>query len=177
MKSLVTLLAAVAFSGAAIAGPVSYGKNVSKTPVLPPPAPTGCDCFGPGLAVGVFGGALLSDADDVLGGGVLMEYAFNPYIAIQGSYGLYATDSEHHAFDGALILRYPITSICVAPYALVGGGFSTNSANDGHFTLGGGLEARIPSANCMGIFADAAYNFANDIPDHTIIRLGVKFPF
>jgi len=57
MKSLLTILATVALSGAAIAGPVSY-KN-PKAPVMPPPAPTGCECFAPGFMLGAFGGGVL----------------------------------------------------------------------------------------------------------------------
>lgn len=175
MKSLVTLLAAVALSGSVIAGPVSY-KN-PKAPVMPPPPPTGCECFAPGLALGAFGGSLLGE-DDVLGGGILAEYAFSPYVALQGSYGLYATDSEHHQFDAALILRYPITSICLAPYAMVGGGFSTNADTRGDFLVGGGLDLRLPGASCMSIFADGAWYVLGDSDDdQTIVRLGVKFPF
>jgi hypothetical protein len=174
MKSLVTLLSLLAISGAAVAGPVSY-KN-PKAPVMPPPPPPGCECFTPGLAFGLFGGGLI-DGDSALGGGALIEYAFSEYIALQGSYGLFATSPEHHNFDGALLLRYP-TSACIAPYALVGGGFSTNSATAGHFTAGGGIEARFSSLNCMGIFADGAYNWAGGgVDNFTIVRLGVKFPF
>ena len=175
MKSLVTFLMTVALAGAAFAGPVS-SKN-PKAPVMPPPPAPGCDCFAPGAAFGVFGGGLLGE-EDVLGGGVLAEYAFSPYVALQGSYGLYATDKEHHNFDAALVLRYPITSICLAPYALVGGGFSTNSDNVGHFLVGGGLDLRIPSANCLSIFADGAYYVqGGSDDDQTIVRLGIKFPF
>lgn len=173
MKSLVTFLAAVAISGSVIAGPVSY-KN-PKAPVMPPPAPVGCDSFAPGFAFGVFGGAIMN-GEDALGGGILGEYAFSEYIAIQGSYGLYATEKEHHNFDAALVLRYPITSICVAPYALIGGGFSTNSDNNGHFLVGGGLDFRIPTSN-LSIFADGAYYFSDKEEEDTIVRLGVKFPF
>jgi hypothetical protein len=174
MKSLLTILATVAISGAAIAGPVSY-KN-PKAPVMPPPAPTGCECFAPGFMLGAFGGAVLGN-EDALGGGILGEYAFSPYIALQGSYGLYATQSEHHQFDAALILRYPITSLCLAPYAMVGGGFSTNADTRGDFLVGGGLDLRLPSASCMSIFADGAWYVLGDNDDQTIVRLGVKFPF
>lgn len=175
MKSLVTILATVALSGAVLAGPVSY-KN-PKAPVMPPPAPTGCECFAPGFMLGAFGGAVLGN-EDALGGGVLAEYAFSPYIALQGSYGLYATQSEHHQFDAALILRYPITSLCLAPYAMVGGGFSTNGETNGDFLVGGGLDLRLPSASCMSIFADGAWYVLGDREDdQTIVRLGVKFPF
>lgn len=178
MKSLLTLLTVVALSGSAFAG--SYGYKNPKAPVLPPPPPAGCDAFGPGLAFGAFGGALLGDTDDVLGGGILAEYAFSEYFAVQGSYGLYATESEHHNFDAALVLRYPITSICLAPYALVGGGFATNAENVGHFFVGGGVDWRIPTASNLSVFADAAYYFADrDYGDDnsTIVRLGVKMPF
>lgn len=174
MKSLLTILATVAISGAAIAGPVSY-KN-PKAPVMPPPAPTGCECFAPGFMLGAFGGAVLGN-EDALGGGILGEYAFSPYIALQGSYGLYATQSEHHQFDAALILRYPITSLCLAPYAMVGGGFSTNADTRGDFLVGGGLDLRLPSASCMSIFADGAWYVLGDNDNQTIVRLGVKFPF
>jgi hypothetical protein len=175
MKSLLTILATVAISGAAIAGPVSY-KN-PKAPVMPPQAPTGCECFAPGFMLGAFGGAIFGEEDE-LGGGVLAEYAFSPYIALQGSYGLYATQSEHHQFDAALILRYPITSLCLAPYAMLGGGFSTNGETRGDFLVGGGLDLRIPSASCMSVFADGAWYVLGDSDDdQTIVRLGVKFPF
>jgi hypothetical protein len=174
MKALATLLLTAALASTAIAGPIS-SKN-PKAPVMPPP-PAGCDCFAPGAAFGVVGGAILpSDGayDDALGGGLLGEYFFTENIGIQGSYGVYATDSEHHAFDAALVLRAPIKSLCLAPYILAGGGFSTNAENEGNWLVGGGLDYRFN--NCAGIFADGAYHFAEN-GDYTIVRLGVKFPF
>jgi hypothetical protein len=178
MKYLASLFVVAALAGTAFAGPVTYSSKAPKAPQ--PIAPLGCECFAPGLAIGAFGGAILPEEgeDDALGGGVLAEYFFNEYIGLQGSYGIYATGSEHHQFDGSLILRYPITSICVAPYVMVGGGFSTNSDNEGDFHVGGGIEARIESLNCLGIFADGAYHFSeDDDADFTIVRLGVKLPF
>jgi hypothetical protein len=77
------------------------------------------------------------------------------------------------------VLRYPITSICIAPYAMVGGGFSVNSEDKGNYFVGGGVEARFSAASNLGVFADGAYHFAADEDDfdYTIVRLGVKFPF
>jgi hypothetical protein len=180
MKKIASLLLAVAFSTSAFAGPVSYSGKDAKAPQ--PIADVGCECFAPGFALGAFGGAYLPDGgpdDDVLGGGVLAEYFFTPYIGIQGTYGVFATSAEHHEFDGALVLRYPITSICVAPYAMVGGGYSVNSDNKANYFVGGGVEARFEAINCLGVFADGAYHFAADDgdADYTIVRLGVKFPF
>lgn len=176
MKYIASLLMTAALASSAFAGPVSYSAKSPKSVVVPP---AGCACFEPGFAIGAFGGGFLPDTDnedDVLGGGVLAEYFFTQYIGLQGSYGIYATSSEHHQFDGSLILRYPITSICVAPYVMVGGGFSTNSDQEGDYHVGGGIEARFESLNCLGVFADGAYHFADD-GDFTIVRLGVKLPF
>ncbi len=181
MKKIASLLMTLALAGAAYAGPVSYSGKDSKA-VVPPVVETGCACFEPGFAMGIFGAGFLPDndsvEDDVLGGGVLLEYFFNPYIGVQATYGIFATDSEHHEYDGALVLRYPITSICLAPYVMVGGGGSTNSEQKGNYFAGAGLEYRIESASCLGIFADGAYHWdADEEADYTIVRLGVKFPF
>jgi hypothetical protein len=177
MKYLASLLVSAALTSSVFAGPVTYSSKAPKDVVIPP---AGCACFDPGFAFGAFGGGFLPDndfEDDVLGGGVLAEYFFTPYIGLQGSYGIYATDSEHHQFDGSLILRYPITSICIAPYVMVGGGLSTNAETDGDFHAGGGIEARFESLNCLGVFADGAYHWGEDERDFTIVRLGVKLPF
>ena len=170
MKILKVLMFTVAVASSAFGG-TSYDKN----PVAPTPTPpAGCDCFAPGGAFGLFGGAIFDRDSDSLGGGVLAEYFFTEVIGIQGSYGAYATSSEHHAFDASLVLRAPIRSLCLAPYALVGGGYSVNSTSEGNFHAGGGVDLRLDS--CVGIFADGAYHWAN-AGDYTIVRLGVKIPF
>ncbi len=72
----------------------------------------------------------------------------------------------------------PITSLCIAPYILAGGGFSTNSSNQGTYHVGAGLEGRIFNADCLGIFADGIYYFSEDEDrDFTIVRVGVKWTF
>jgi hypothetical protein len=175
MKTIASLVIACALASSAFAGPATYSAKGGNG--VQPTATLGCDCFAPGAAFGIYGGGILDD-DDALGGGVLGEYFFTEFVGIQGSYGIFATDSEHHEFDGALVLRYPIHSLCVAPYALVGGGFETDSSTEGDFFAGGGMEARLEAVNCLGIFADGAYHWAGgDEPDYTIVRLGVKFPF
>ena len=176
MKSLITLLATVALSSSVFAGPAFSGKE-AKAPVAPAPAP-GCDAFGPGLVFDVFGGAFLPDGgDDALGGGVGVGYFFNRYVGLDINYGVYATDSEHHQFDGNLVLRAPIDSLCIAPYALVGGGFSTNGSTDGQYQVGGGLDVRLQSLSNLGIFAEGLYHFGDENPDFTTVRLGLRIPF
>lgn len=178
MKLITTLLASLALAASASAGE-TYSSKSAKA-VVPPPVAAGCDCFGPGFALGIYGAGILPDSgneDDSLGGGVLGEYFFNEFIGVQGSYGLFATDSEHHEFDAALVLRYPITSICVAPYVMGGAGYSANSDENWNWFVGGGIEARLSEVNCLGIFADGAYHWGeDDSEDFTIVRIGLKFP-
>ena len=178
MKTLASLILSAALASSAIAGTsVSYsGKSGKAVQTM---APQGCDCFAPGFALGVFGGAFLPThgSDSALGGGVLAEYFFTENFGIQGTYGIYDTHSQHHQFDGSFILRAPIRSLCIAPYLMAGGGLATNGTTRGDYHVGAGIEARFSSLGCMGIFADGAYHFAaNDGADFTVVRLGVKFP-
>jgi hypothetical protein len=177
-----TTLASLALLGlmasSAFAGPV-YTSSKGVTPSQPI-APLGCECFEPGFALGIFGAGVLPDGDngqdDSLGGGVLAEYFFTENIGIEGSYGLFATDSEHHEFDAALVLRFPITDICIAPYIMGGAGYSTNAYEAWNLFVGGGIDVRLPDADCLGVFADGAYHWSeDDDADFTIVRVGLKF--
>jgi len=175
MKIIAALLTACAFGSGALAGPTYTSAKDAKSINVPPPL--SCDCFQPGGAFGIYGGGIL-DHEDELGGGALVEYFFTEYVGIQASYGIFATDSEHHEIDGSLVLRFPIRSVCLAPYLLLGGGIGTNSNTEGNFFAGAGLEARLDGANCLGVFADGTYHWADDEEeDYTIVRLGLKFPF
>jgi hypothetical protein len=180
MKYITTLLMSVALASSAVAGTMSAPKN-PKAPVLPAPAPTGCDCFNAGASFDLFGAAILpaeGGGDDAFGGGIGVNYFFSPYVGLDLNYAAYATDSVHHQVDGNLVLRAPINSLCIAPYALAGGGFATNSSNRGTYQVGAGIDVRLQSMNCLGIFAEGLYHFAaDDTPDFTTVRLGVRIPF
>ncbi|OAI58025.1 hypothetical protein AYO49_01585 [Verrucomicrobiaceae bacterium SCGC AG-212-N21] len=178
MKLILHLLFASALITSASAG--TYTSSKSAKAVVPP-APLGCDCFAPGFAIGIFGSGVLFNEDDIdddsLGGGVLAEYFFTENIGIQGSYGIFATEKELHEFDAALVLRYPITSLCLAPYIMGGAGYSTNSQDAWNLFLGGGIDVRCPEWNCVSLFADGAYHWSeDDDADFTIVRIGLKFP-
>lgn len=180
MKSICTLILSAALASSALAGTTTtYSDTSSK--VVQPMAPTGCDCFAPGAAFGLFGGGIFpdGDGDEAAGGGIVYDYFFTEYVGFQGSYGLFSTSSEHHQFDGSLVLRAPIRSLCIAPYIMGGAGFSTNSDNNSDYHFGAGIEARFASMDCMGLFLDGTYHFAADDQDSdfSIARLGVKFRF
>ena len=171
------LLFTLALATSAFAGsPVVSSKN-AKGPVAPLPEPT-CGCFGPGFTFDVGGAAIFDrEGQDALGGTVGVNYFFNRNIGLSTSYSLLATHSEHHEFDGNLILRAPIDSLCIAPYALAGGGYSTNGTSGGNYDVGGGLDIRFSPKSCLGIFAEGAYHWAAAGSDYTTVRLGLRIPF
>jgi Outer membrane protein beta-barrel domain len=178
MKSLTTLLMSLALATSVIAGPAGYSNAKNpKAPMLPPPTPApSCNCFGAGSSFDVFAGGIFeSGGDSAFGGGVGYNVFFNRNLGIDLNYGLYGTSSEHHEFDANLVLRAPIDSLCLAPYALVGGGYAVNSSNRANFDVGGGLDLRLQS--CLGVFAEGLYHFAQEGADYTTVRLGVRIPF
>jgi len=158
---------------------VSYGK-APKAPA-PIQAPSLCECFAANTSnVSVFAAGILpesssADLDDSFGGGIALNYFFTENFGVEGSYSIFASDSEVHQFSGSLIARLPIKSLCLAPYALAGGSFHTDGVNQGTWHVGAGLDYRI--ANCFGVFADAQYNWADDTSDYTTVRGGVRFGF
>jgi hypothetical protein len=179
MKLALTLLIAGAVSATAWAGPVSYSgkssKQVQQTAIAP-----GCECFTPGFNLGIYGAGIIFDGDDnppnSLGGGASIDYFFTRNIGLEGSYTILATPAEHHEFDGALVVRFPIDSLCLAPYVMGGGGYTVNSDNSWNWFAGAGFDWRLPNVNCMGIFADGAYHWAEDSDDNfVLIRVGLKF--
>lgn len=177
MKKITSLILSAMLASSAFAGtPTNYSAKGGKA--VQPMAPVGCECFAPGFSYGFFGGIMFPEGDDSESGGagILGEYFFTENFGIQGSYGVYATGSEHHQFDGSLVFRLPIKSLCIAPYIMVGGGVATNSSTRGDWHAGAGIEARFEGLDCLGIFVDGAYHFAADSDsDFTVGRLGIKF--
>jgi hypothetical protein len=176
MKLTTLLMTLVLSTSAAFAG--TYSSKNAKGPVLPPPAPT-CGCFGPGWSVDAFGGVLFNreGKDTAGGGGVGLNYFFNRNLGIDVSYGVYDTHSQTHAFDGNLVLRFPIDSLCIAPYILAGGGYDTNGTSGGQYDAGGGIDIRFSPTSCIGLFAEGSYHWATSGGDYTGVRMGLRFPF
>ncbi|NNE92636.1 MAG: outer membrane beta-barrel protein [Verrucomicrobiales bacterium] len=174
MKKLITTLTVLAVSGSfAVAGG-------GKAPVIEDKIPLGCACFDPGFEFSGFAAGILPEewGDDELGGGVSLAYFLSENIGVELSYSVLATDSEEHVVTGNIVYRFPIKDICVAPYVLVGGGLVTNSDTHGLFDVGGGIDVRFDSWGCIGIFADATYNWVEDDgQDFTLIRAGFRVPF
>ena len=170
-----TILATIAFAGVSFAGPSMDKAPMSKCPV--PPPPPSCNCFEPGGQFSLYAAALLgSDTiDDAMGAGVAVNYFFTQNVGVEVDATWAFTDSTVHTLNGSLVLRVPIISACIAPYALVGGGVHTNGETYGTLHAGGGLDVRL--ANCFGIFADARYTWADQDDDYTIVRAGIRMNF
>ncbi len=177
-----TSLVVAALVGAAstlVAGPMSSGKD-GKVTIQQPPVESGCDAFNGGWAFSAYGLFLTPDAeveDDTFGGGLAAEYFFNQYFGVSAlAQWADPGDSLVHNYAADLVVRYPITSLCIAPYAFVGGGVHTNSATEMIGRAGAGLDVRLFDNN--GLFADYTYTMpGGDIEDYQLIRLGVKFAF
>ncbi len=180
-NTILTLgLAALGLASAqAGTGYVSYGK-APKAPA-PLEVPSLCECFNGNTSnVSVFAAAILPETssnefDDALGGGIAMNYFFTENVGVEGSYSIFGTDSAVHQVSGSVILRLPIKSLCLSPYAFAGGSLHSDGVNQGTWHLGGGLDYRF--ANCLGVFADAQYNWADDTSDYTTVRTGLRFGF
>ena len=170
-----TILASIALAGISFAGPSMDKAPMSKGPV-PPPPPT-CNCFEPGGQWSLYAAALVGGdkIDDAMGAGFAVDYFFNHNVGVEVDATWAFADSTIHTFNGSLVLRAPIMSACIAPYALLGGGVHTDGLTEGTLHAGGGIDIRL--ANCFGIFADARYTWADESGDYTIIRAGIRMNF
>lgn len=154
-------------------------------PVAPPPMEVVdlkpvCDAFDTGsTSVDLFGVYVFADGSDMIddsaGGGLALTHFHNSYIGFStGIYWWDDGDAVVHSVTGSMILRYPIRSLCIAPYVVggIGGHFDSVNQFTGH--IGGGLEIRCPSLNCVGFFVEGTYNFADKSDNYTVLRVGTR---
>ncbi len=181
MKKIASLIMSVALASSAFAGSVAYSGKGGKM-VNPPVAPS-CDAFAPGFSFGLNGTGFFprneaSDYKNALGGGISGEYFFTENFGARLSYDAVATSGTLHIFNGDIILRAPIKSICIAPYVLVGGGFSVDGEKLGEYHAGAGLEVHLNSLHNVNLFGEGTYNWhssSNREADFSLVRLGIKF--
>jgi hypothetical protein len=176
-QSLATLFVAVGLS-AASAGPATPSPTVAIGD-LPPV----CDCFDlGGSGIDLFGIYIEPDGNGLLedgfGGGVGFTHFRNSYLGF--STGVYWWDEGEEvstSVSGSIILRYPVRSLCIAPYGIGGVTGHLDSLNQFSWHLGGGVEFRIPAFDAVGFFVDATYNWADDTEDFGIFRVGTRYNF
>lgn len=111
-----------------------------------------------------------------IGGGIGVNHFFTRNLGIGGD--AYTENAAHSFVDSAsanLILRIPIDSIRLAPYAYGGGGYEFDSRELWFGQAGAGLELRFTKE--VGIFADARYVFTDGAKDLGVGRVGIRLSF
>jgi hypothetical protein len=91
------------------------------------------------------------------GGGFGLNFFFAKYFGIGYEAAWYSNNgtAEHLPLAGNFFIRYPICSLNLAPYAMVGGGAAWDGTCVGYGNVGGGLEYRFTPN--VGLFADGRY--------------------
>lgn len=183
MKKTLSVLGAFALMGnILIAGP--YGGGGKKISIIEEPVyeETSCaDCF-KGSSIDFYGGYAFAEEDSVIfEDGALGGIGLNFFPTDVFGIGLEAfwidqTSIVHH-FNANLILKLPLDGACIAPYLLGGVGAHINSVNQIVGQAGAGFEWILPNTNCVGLFADGRYVFADETENYAIARVGIRKGF
>jgi opacity protein-like surface antigen len=201
MKKLVFgLVATVAIAATSLAGTATYSSGKTYKEYKQVEKPT---CFSDTeIQADIFGAYAVGERGEVglfqdhgWGGGVGVNYIFARYFGVGvDGYWLDAkadpsvSDGAGHGkgravhdVTGSLIFRYPIDSLCLAPYIFAGGGGHFDGEDWASAHVGGGLEYRIVP-NKVGIFTDGRWTYLgdryskNDL-NFTLVRAGVRWIF
>ncbi len=116
-----------------------------------------------------------------IGGNFGMNHFFTNYlgigiddsvVAIKTIDGGNSSWKAGNNFQADLLLRYPICSLNLAPYAMVGGGGRWGAVDQGNGNVGGGVEWRFMPK--VGLFADARWLYGDQALNLTLLRLGFR---
>ncbi len=177
MKKLtLSLMACFAVAATSFAGVSTSGKSYKEYKSAPPET-----CFNDQeLQLDIFGSYTDTAGggySDGLGGGIGVNYFFMRYVGVGVDGNIFDGDVNGvWNFTGSLILRYPIDSICLAPYIFGGGGVQTDGTTGGTAHAGGGLEYRVVPHK-IGIYAEGRYTWAENSNDSAQARIGVRVVF
>jgi hypothetical protein len=113
------------------------------------------------------------------GGGIGVNFFFHRYFGVGVDGNLVDVSNGLWTVSGSLIGRYPLElgGVCIAPYALIGGGGQWNGHSGGTMHAGGGLEWRATPA--FGVFAEGRYTWeaGSEGSDNARVSMGVRFVF
>lgn len=177
MKTILSLTTVVLLSASSLFA--GDGKTFKDKVVVEPPT---CLFRANEWQVDAFAAGFFSQSNRPgWGGGLGVNYFFNEYIGLGVEQSVVGRTDEVTQWStiGNLILRYPICSLNLAPYALIGGGASygcTVRKGHGFGHVGGGLEYRVTSN--IGLFSDARWLYSSEEPRSSVLgRAGVRFAF
>lgn len=172
-KVILSLLSVAAVAITAHAGPA---KSFKEEVVLAPECKFRDMEFQiDGFYSGIFGSSG-SRINTGSGGGVGLNFFFARYFGL--GYEAFWTGSNNGTsfpLGGTAFFRYPICSLNLAPYIMVGGGAAwPGSTGYGYGNVGGGLEYRF--TNNIGIFVDSRY-FYGGTGNLANLRSGLRIAF
>ena len=174
MNKTLTLIAVVLASVA-----TSFAGESSKKVVVAPQqdlfraGEVQLDAFAAGAAGNYSGGSV-----NGFGGGLGLSYFFTKYFGVGIDDTLTSLNGNGHVYNSTqadLIARYPIESLHLAPYVLVGGGATWGTQSQGDGNVGVGLDYRINRG--IGLFVDSRYLYGNNGLNESLTRAGLRFIF
>ncbi len=187
MKGTITLLAiTVLFSSIAQA---EWGWNKeayqsAKSPMVEQTITSESYCYDAGFEFSGFGSSFWPDADGLsnsIGGGAALSYFFGPNLGVELMYALHGSGVVDHVGKGNIVYRWPLGGDCcgtIAPYVFGGPGIVSLGTNEFLWNVGGGIDFRLESWGCIGLFSDFSYNWVEgNGTDFTMIRAGFRVPF
>jgi|GEM_PF-570376 len=140
-------------------------------------------CFDAGFDFSAFAAGVLPEAgNNGLGGGIGFSYFFDRNIGVEVNYAVFGQGTAEQVFGGRLIYRIPLDgggfSGDWAPYVFGGAGGVSMGQTRGYYEAGAGIDVRLESWGCIGVFGEASYNFVDAVvSDFTQVKVGVKLPF
>ena len=186
-RAIVFLTATFLLSSLAQAG---WGWNKEKFHSAKPPqveqtASSPSYCFDQGWEFSVYLSGYWPESSLVkseeVGGGIGISYFFGHNFGFEGSYALHGGTQSEQVGKINAVYRLPLGGECcstIAPYFFGGPGVISSGPTEFMWNLGGGIDVRLESWGCIGLFADFSYNWVNQgLPDFTQWRAGFKVPF
>lgn len=143
------------------------------------------NCFDAGFQFSGFASGFWPDAAGLgnsLGGGVSLAYFFGHNFGLEMAYMAHGSGVSEQVGHFNAVYRFPLGGECcstIAPYIFGGPGVVSINQNEMLWNIGGGIDVRMESWGCIGLFADFSYNFVDDafLPDFTLVRAGFRVPF
>lgn len=142
-------------------------------------------CYDTGWEISGYASGFWPDSagfNNSLGGGASLAYFFGRNLGIEAAYMVHGGGVNQHVGHFNAVYRFPLGGECcstIAPYVFGGLGVVSVGENEMLWNLGAGLDFRLESWGCVGLFTDFSYNFVQDtvIPDFTLVRAGFRVPF
>jgi hypothetical protein len=143
------------------------------------------NCFEPGTKhFDIFASAFLPTSseylDDSIGAGLSASTFYNQIFGLSVE-GMWWKPSSRSAYSitGSLVARFPVSGQPVAPYIYAGaGGLFSDVLQDGATGhVGGGVDIRFNRLDCIGIFFDARYTWADKIENFAVVNAGIRLAF